>query len=64
MKQIETTAPHEVRAEWASLESLFEKFTVDNPDLASLTPQLQAFEAAAKRIEAHATETCGIDLGQ
>ena len=64
VKQIEATAPDEVKAEWASLESLFQKFTVDNPDLTSLTQQMQGFESAAKKIETHAKEVCGIDLAQ
>jgi hypothetical protein len=64
LKRIEETAPDEERPDWVVLETLFERFTVYDPDLTDLTPQMQAFESAAKRIEAHATETCGIDLGQ
>jgi hypothetical protein len=64
VRQIEATAPDEVKSEWASLETLFEKFTVDNPDLTSLTQQMQSFESAAKKIETHAKETCGIDLSE
>ncbi len=64
VKQIEVTAPDEVKSEWASLESLFEKFTVDKPDLTTLTQQMQGFEGAAKKIETHAKETCGIDLSK
>jgi ABC-type glycerol-3-phosphate transport system substrate-binding protein len=61
--QIEASAPEEVRAEWASLRALVAKFTVPEPDLAALTKQMQGFESAAKRIETHAKETCGVDLG-
>lgn len=64
VKQVEATAPDEVRSDWVSLESLFEKFTVDNPNLTALTQQMQGFESAAKKIETHAKETCGIDLAQ
>jgi len=64
VQRIEATAPEEVRAEWASLESLFERFAADNADLTVLPQQLQGFESAAKRIETHAKETCGIDLAQ
>jgi len=64
VKSIELTAPDEVRSEWASLQTLFEKFATDTPDLSSITPEMKDFEEAAKRIEAHAKETCGIDLGQ
>jgi hypothetical protein len=53
-----------VKGEWATLQTLFEKFATDAPDLADVTPELKDFEDAAKRIEAHAEETCGIDLGQ
>ena len=61
--RIEETAPDEVRADWESLHTLFAKFTVANPDLAALTKQMQGFESSATRIETHAKETCGIDLG-
>jgi hypothetical protein len=64
VKSIEVTAPDEVRSEWASLQTLFEKFATDSPDLSSITVEMKGFEEAAKRIEAHAKETCGIDLGQ
>jgi hypothetical protein len=64
VKQIEGSAPDEVRSEWVSLESLFEKFTVDRPDLTAITQQMQGFESAAKKIETHAKETCGIDLAK
>ncbi|WP_460628813.1 hypothetical protein [Intrasporangium mesophilum] len=64
VRQIEVKAPDEVRSEWISLESLFEKFTVDKPDLTALTQQMQGFESAAKKIETHAKETCGIDLSK
>jgi len=64
VKHIEATAPDEVKGEWKSLETLFEKFTVDNPDLTTLTRQMQGFEISAKKIETHAKETCGIDLGR
>ncbi len=64
VKVVELTAPDEVKGEWASLQTLFEKFATDAPDLTDVTPQLKDFEDAAKRIEAHAEETCGIDLGQ
>ncbi|TQM58322.1 hypothetical protein [Humibacillus xanthopallidus] len=63
VKGIELTAPDEVKSEWASLQTLFEKFATDTPDLSSVTPEMKDFEQAAKRIEAHAKATCGIDLG-
>jgi non-ribosomal peptide synthetase component F len=63
VKGIELTAPDEVKSEWASLQTLFEKFATDSPDLSSVTPEMKEFEEAAKRIEAHAKATCGIDLG-
>lgn len=64
VKGIELTAPDEVKSEWASLQTLFEKFATDRPDLSSVTPEMKQFEEAAKRIEAHAKATCGIDLGR
>ena len=64
VKRIEATAPDEVKDDWVSLETLFEKFTVDNPDLTALTQQMQGYQTTAKKIEAHAKELCGIDLGQ
>ncbi|HET7799587.1 MAG TPA: hypothetical protein VFL38_04145 [Humibacillus xanthopallidus] len=63
VKGIELTAPDEVKSEWATLQTLFEKFATDTPDLSSVTPEMKDFEEAAKRIEAHAKATCGIDLG-
>jgi hypothetical protein len=60
---IEQQAPDEVRADWRSLHTLFARFTVADADLGSLTAQLEGFESSAKRIETHARETCGIDLG-
>jgi hypothetical protein len=63
VKRIEESAPEEVRADWHSLLTLFERFTVEHPDLSSVTKQMQGFESAAKRIETHAKETCGVDLG-
>ena len=62
VKQIEATAPEEVKSEWVSLESLFATFTVDKPDLTAVSKRMQDFEGAAKKIETHAKETCGIDL--
>ena len=64
VQAIELTAPDEVKSEWASLQTLFEKFAADAPDLSGVTPEMKDFEDAAQRIEAHAKETCGIDLGQ
>ena len=64
VQAIELTAPDEVKSEWASLQTLFEKFATDAPDLSGVTPEMKDFEDAAQRIEAHAKETCGIDLGQ
>ena len=64
VRAIELTAPDEVKSEWASLQTLFEKFATDAPDLTDVTPELKDFEDAAQRVEAHAKETCGIDLGQ
>jgi ABC-type glycerol-3-phosphate transport system substrate-binding protein len=61
---IEASAPEEVRSDWASLRVLVSKFTVAKPDLAALTTQMQGFERSARRIETHAKETCGIDLGR
>jgi hypothetical protein len=61
--RIEQEAPEEVRADWQALHTLFAEFTVANPDLGALTKQLGGFESSAKRIETHARETCGIDLG-
>ncbi|GAA2478508.1 hypothetical protein GCM10009858_14920 [Terrabacter carboxydivorans] len=62
--EVEASAPDEVKPDWASLHTLVQKFTVANPDLASLTKQLQGFEASAKRIEVHAKETCQVDLSR
>jgi ABC-type glycerol-3-phosphate transport system substrate-binding protein len=64
VKTVELTAPDEVKSEWASLQTLFEKFATDAPDLTEVAPELKDFEDAAQRIEAHAKETCDIDLGQ
>jgi hypothetical protein len=64
VSRIEASAPDEVRADWRKLLDLFERFTVDNPDLSSLTKQLAGLESAAKRVETHAKETCGVDLGR
>ena len=61
--RIEQQAPDEVRADWQALHRLFAKFTVADPDLGALTTQLKGFQTSAKRIEAHARETCGVDLG-
>ncbi len=63
VRQVEASAPDEVRADWTSLRTLFEKFTVARPDLAALTRQMRSFEGSAKRVETHARETCGVDLG-
>lgn len=60
--QVEASAPDEVKADWASLLTLVQKFTVAHPDLTGLTKQLQGFEASSKRIEVHARETCQVDL--
>ena len=64
VQAIELTAPDEVKSEWASLQALFEKFATDAPDLSGVTPEMKDLEDAAQRIEAHAKETCGIDLSQ
>jgi hypothetical protein len=64
VEAIELTAPDEVKAEWASLQTLFEQFATDAPDLSGVAPEMKDFEDAAQRIEAHAKETCGIDLSQ
>lgn len=64
VKSIEASAPDEVRADWDRLLALFERFTAPNPDLRSVTTQLKGFESAAKRIETHARETCGVELGR
>ena len=61
--RIEQEAPDEVRADWQALHTLFARFTVADPDLGALTTQLGGFESSAKRIETHARETCGVDLG-
>ncbi len=61
--QIEANAPEEVKADWASLRVLVEKFTVADADLTALTTQMQGFESSARRVETHARETCGVDLG-
>jgi hypothetical protein len=60
--QVEASAPEEVKADWESLHTLVQKFTVADPDLAALTKQLQGFESSAKRVEVHARETCQVDL--
>ena len=62
--RIEQQAPDEVRADWKALHTLFAKFTVADPDLGALTAQLKGFQSSAKRIETHARETCGVDLGR
>jgi hypothetical protein len=64
VKTVEVTAPAEVRSEWAALQTLFEKFATDRPDLSGVSAEMKEFQDAAKRIEAHAREACGIDLGQ
>ncbi len=64
VEAIELKAPDEVKSEWASLQTLFEEFATDAPDLSGVAPEMKDFEDAAQRIEAHAKETCGIDLGQ
>ncbi|MEW1953775.1 hypothetical protein [Terrabacter sp. NPDC080008] len=64
VRQVEASAPPEVKGDWTSLRSLFEKFAAPRPDLAALTRQLQSFESAAKRVETHARETCGVDLAR
>jgi hypothetical protein len=61
---IESTAPEEVKADWASLRTLVQQFTVADPDLSALTKRMQGFEASAKRIEVHARETCQVDLSR
>ncbi|MCU1536856.1 MAG: hypothetical protein JWP82_1207 [Humibacillus sp.] len=63
VKSLEATAPDEVRSQWVALQSLFETFATDHPDLSGVTGEMKTFEESAKRIEAHAKETCGIDLG-
>jgi hypothetical protein len=60
--QVEASAPEEVKADWESLHTLVQKFTVADPDLAALTKQLRGFESSAKRVEVHARETCQVDL--
>ncbi len=39
VKAVELTAPDEVKSEWASLQTLFEKFATDAPDLSGVTPR-------------------------
>ena len=63
VKAVEVTAPDEVRSQWVALQALFERFATDHPDLSGVTGEMKSFEEAAKRIEVHAKETCGIDLG-
>ena len=60
---VEASAPEEVKPDWAALRVLVAKFTVAKPDLAEVTKHMEGFESSAKRIETHAKETCGIDLG-
>jgi hypothetical protein len=62
--EVEASAPDEVKADWASLRTLVQQFTVANPDLSALTKRMQGFEASAKRIEVHARETCQVDLSR
>lgn len=64
VRKVEESAPAEVRGDWTSLRSLFEKFTVPRTDLAALTRQMRSYESSAKRVETHARETCGVDLGR
>ena len=64
VRTVEASAPSEVRGDWTSLRSLFEKFTVPRTDLAALTRQMRSYETSAKRVETHARETCGVDLGR
>jgi multidrug resistance efflux pump len=64
VRRVEASAPAEVKGDWTSLRSLFEKFTVPRTDLAALTRQMRSYETSAKRVEAHARETCGVDLGR
>ena len=62
--EVEASAPDEVKADWASLRTLVQQFTVANPDLSALTKRMQGFEASAKRSEVHARETCQVDLSR
>ena len=64
VRRVEAGAPPEVKGDWTSLRDLFEKFTVPRPDLTALTRQMRSYESAAKRVETHAKETCGVDLGR
>lgn len=64
VRRVEASAPAEVKADWTSLRSLFEAFTVARPDLAALTQRMGSYESSAKRVETHAKETCGVDLGR
>lgn len=64
VRTVETSAPAEVKGDWTSLRSLFEKFTVPRTDLAALTRAMRSYETSAKRVETHARETCGVDLGR
>ena len=64
VRTIETSAPDEVRPDWTSLRTFFQKFAVDNPDLQGLTQQMAGYQATAKKVETHARATCGVDLSQ
>jgi hypothetical protein len=64
VRTIEVAAPDDVRAEWTSLRTFFQKFAVDNPDLKGLTKQMAGYEATAKKVETHARATCGVDLSR
>jgi hypothetical protein len=64
VRTIEDAAPDDVRPEWTSLRTFFQKFAVDHPDLQGLTQQMAAYQATAKKVETDARETCDVDLSQ
>lgn len=66
--EIESLAPEEVKADWGTLVAAFQRLQdldptqldPNNPDLGFDREELQA---ANDRIEQHAQEECGVDLG-
>ncbi|WP_323101848.1 hypothetical protein [Intrasporangium sp. YIM S08009] len=64
VRTIEVAAPDDVRGEWTTLRTFFQKFAADDPDLKGLTQQMAGYQATAKKVETHARATCGVDLSR
>lgn len=66
--EIEGLAPEEVKADWTTLLAAFQQLqTLDPTQLDPNNPDMgfdrEALQAANNRIEQHAQEECGVDLG-